>query len=38
VLTDEAIRRLNPLAGDLVRRLNANEPLELVAAESRRGR
>jgi hypothetical protein len=38
VLTDEAILRLNPLAGDLVRRLNANEPLEFVAAESRRGR
>lgn len=33
VLTDEAILRLNPLAGDLVRRLNTNQPLELVATE-----
>src|SRR5215471_21622375 len=33
VLTDEAIQRLNPLAGDLIRRLNANEPLEQAATD-----
>jgi hypothetical protein len=33
VLTDDAIQRINPLAGDLIRRLNANEPLEQVATE-----
>jgi hypothetical protein len=33
VLTDEAIQRINPLAGDLIRRLNANEPFEQVATE-----
>ena len=33
VLTDEAIQRINPLRGDLIRRLNANEPLETVATD-----
>jgi hypothetical protein len=33
VLTDEAIQRINPLSGDLIRRLNANEKLEQVAAD-----
>jgi len=33
VLTDDAINRINPLAGDLVRRLNANEKLEVVATD-----
>lgn len=33
VLTDDAIQRINPLAGDLIRRLNANEPLERVATD-----
>ena len=33
VLTDDAIHRLNPLSGDLVRRLNANEPFEQVATD-----
>jgi len=33
VLTDDAIHRINPLAGDLIRRLNANEPLEQAATD-----
>ena len=33
VLTDEAIQQINPLRGDLIRRLNANEPLEPVATD-----
>jgi hypothetical protein len=33
VLTDEAIQRINPLAGDLIRRVNANEPLEQAATD-----
>ena len=33
VLTDDAIQRINPLGGDLIRRLNANEPLERVATD-----
>jgi hypothetical protein len=33
VLTDDAINRINPLSGELVRRLGANEKLETVAAE-----
>jgi len=33
VLTDDAIQRINPLSGDLIRRLNANEKLEVVAGE-----
>jgi hypothetical protein len=32
-LTDEAIQRINPLSGDLIRRLNAGEKLEQVAAD-----
>jgi hypothetical protein len=33
VLTDDAIHRINPLSGDLIRRLNANEKLEVVATD-----
>ena len=33
VLTDDAINRINPLSGDLIRRLNADEKLEAVAAD-----
>jgi hypothetical protein len=33
VLTDDAIQRINPLSGELVRRLNANEELEAIAGE-----
>jgi hypothetical protein len=33
VLTDDAINRIKPLSGDLIRRLNADEKLELVAAD-----
>ena len=33
VLTDDAINRINPLAGDLIRRLNADEKLETVTTE-----
>ena len=33
VLTDDAIQRINPVANDLVRRLNAGEGLEPVATD-----
>jgi hypothetical protein len=33
MLTDDAINRINPLSGELVRRLSADEKLEVVAAE-----
>ncbi len=33
LLTDDAIHRINPLVGDLIRRLNADEKLETVATE-----
>jgi len=33
ILTDDAIRRINPVSGDLIRRLNANEQLDMVAAD-----
>ena len=33
VLTDDAINRIHPLSGELIRRLNADEKLETVAAE-----
>jgi hypothetical protein len=32
-LTDDAINRINPLSGELIRRINADEKLEVVAAE-----
>lgn len=33
MLTDDAIGRINPLAGGLIQRINANEPFEQVAAD-----
>jgi hypothetical protein len=33
VLTDDAVHRISPLSGDLIRRLNADEKLEVVAAD-----
>jgi hypothetical protein len=33
VLTDDAIRRISPLSGDLIRRLNTDEKLDVVATD-----